>query len=88
MSNTALDPTAPLTFHQARQLFGATAELTLLIDDDGGYTIQFRETVSVKWDENENPVYNHKFYRLQLDELTFQSIFRALVKIKQYGSTQ
>ena len=88
MNINELDPTKPLTFYQAKQLFSATAELTLLMDDQEKYTLQFRETVSVKWDENENPVYNYKFYRMQLDDLSLQQIFRTLVKIKQYGSTQ
>ena len=88
MSNIELNPTKPLTFYQAKQLFSATAELTVLMDDQENYTLQLRETVSVKWDENENPVYNYKFHRLQLDDLSLQQIFRALVKIKQYGSAQ
>ena len=88
MSNIELNPTKPLTFYQAKQLFSATAELTLLMDDEGKYTLQFRETVSVRWDDNAHPVYTYKFYRLQLDDLSLQQIFRALVKIKQYGSAQ
>jgi len=88
MSDELLNPLQKLNYHQARKLLGATAELTLLMDDNEKYIIQYRKTISVSWDENEKPVYNYRFYRQQLDDLTLQQIFRALLSIKEYGSTQ